>query len=279
MPFDPAWYVPACILGLVFGSFFNVAIHRWPKEEPKEREWIRTPSRCPKCSANIRWYDNIPLLSFILLRGKCRDCSAPISWRYPAIELGAALLWMLTIYLVSHFGLSGLDPAQLSMWHYVFAIYFASLLMLTVIIDFETGIIPDEISIGFFAGAWLFIWICSGQTISEGWLSSLIGMLALSTFFFVFCIFGGMGFGDVKLAVGLGALFGWKLTIAVAFLGILLGGVVATALVVVLLIQRRYRRGIPIPFGPYIAVSAYICMFFGWSLANWYLSFYPKIGQ
>ncbi|MDQ3024717.1 MAG: prepilin peptidase, partial [bacterium] len=95
------WYILIGILGLVFGSFFNVAIYRWPLEDKKEREWVKTPSRCPKCGTPIRWYDNIPLFSWlILLHGKCRACKAPISWRYPLVEAGTSVLWLLTAWLV-----------------------------------------------------------------------------------------------------------------------------------------------------------------------------------
>jgi prepilin signal peptidase PulO-like enzyme (type II secretory pathway) len=270
-----AWYAVIFVLGLIFGSFFNVAIHRWPQEDPKLHEWVRTSSHCPKCGARIRWYHNIPLISYILLGGKCRDCREPIHWRYPAVELGTALLWLGTAWLVTHLGLSGVGIENQSGWHIAFALLFASLYMLTVIIDFATGLIPDEINIAQFAGAWLFLLLCCGHTISPSWQSSLIGMFVLSLFFLILWYFGGMGLGDVLLAVGFGVVFGWQLVVAVGFLGIILGGIVAIVMIAVLLARGKYQRGIPIPFGPYLAVAAYICMFVGHNLIEWYLSFFP----
>jgi len=274
-----AWgYAALFVLGLVFGSFFNVAIYRWPNEDPHEREWVRTPSHCPHCKHPIRWYDNVPLLSFVLLRGRCRHCHALISWRYPAVELGTALLWMLTAWLVSRFGLTGVEVSRLTAWHYVFAVYFASLYMLTVVIDLQTLEIPDEITIANFAGAWLFMLACRGNTVSPGWLSSVIGMLVLSGFFYLLTLLarrqgGAMGLGDALLSIGLGALFGWKLVIAVGFVAVLLGGAVAIPILAWLLLTRRYRGlgAHPIPFGPFLALSAYACMFWGWDLVGWYI--------
>jgi leader peptidase (prepilin peptidase)/N-methyltransferase len=269
----PALYAVLFLLGLCFGSFFNVAIYRWPNEDPKEREWVLTPSHCPRCKARIRWYDNIPLISFIVLRGKCRDCQAPIHWRYPAVELGTALLWLVTAWLVTHIGLSNVSSDSVSYWHIGFAILFASLYLLTIIIDFRTSLIPDQITITHFVFAWVFMLVCSGVTISPGWVSSLIGVFVLSLFFLIFWYFGGMGLGDVFLAAGFGVLFGWQLVIVVGFVGILLGGLVAVGVIAYLTARGKYRRGIPIPFGPYLAISAFFCLFWGQRLLDWYMGF------
>jgi len=269
-----AWYVVIAALGLCLGSFFNVAIHRWPSEDPKEREWVRTPSHCPHCRARIRWYDNIPILSFALLRGRCRACGAPISWRYPAVELGTAVLWTVTTWLVAQYGLTGIEPTSQTAWHIGFALLFASLYLLTVIIDAQTKLIPDEITVAQLVGACLFLWLCHGATISPGWQASLLGMFVLSLFFLVLWYFGGMGLGDVFLAAGFGALFGWKLVIVVGFLGVLLGGVVAIVTMGTMLIRRRYKRGLQIPFGPFLAVAAYVCLFLGYDLLEWYLGLF-----
>jgi len=270
---QPVLYVVIFLLGLCFGSFFNVAVYRWPKEDRKEREWILTPSHCPHCQAKIRWYDNIPLISYIILRARCRACGAPIHWRYPAIELGTALLWVATAWLVTSVGLSNVDSEQVTYWHVAFTIVFASLYFLTCIIDFQTSLIPDEITIAHFIAAWAFMLVCQGAVISPGWLSSVIGMFVLSLFFLVLWYFGGMGLGDVFLAVGFGALFGWQLVIVVGFVGVLLGGVVAVAVIVWLTAHGKYKRGIPIPFGPYLVISAFICLFWGQNLLDWYMGF------
>src|SRR4051812_44730470 len=186
-------YVLVGVLGLLFGSFFNVAIYRWPLEG-KEHEWVKTPSHCPKCRAPIHWYDNIPLFSWlVLLRGKCRACKAPISWRYPLVEAGTCVLWLLTTWLVTTHGFSGVDPAQQTGWHIFFAIWFASFNLLTVIIDAETQLIPDEITVAYAVGAVAFMAVCHGATISPSWIASLIGALALAGFYFIFERIGAMG--------------------------------------------------------------------------------------
>jgi leader peptidase (prepilin peptidase) / N-methyltransferase len=274
----PVIYTLIFLLGLVFGSFFNVAIYRWPQEDRKKHEWVTTPSHCPKCGARIRWYDNIPLISyFLLLRGKCRDCAAPISLRYPLVELSTALLWVLTAWLVARYGISLNAPTETTYWHLAFALFFTSLYLLTVIIDFETQLIPNEISIAHFIGAWCFVGYCVYSLtpgIAPDWQSSLIGMVTLSAFFFILAYFGGMGFGDVLLALGLGVLFGWQLVIAVGFLAVLMGGTVAIILLAGMFLRRNYKKKIPIPFGPYLAISAYICLFAGHQLVSWYLGLF-----
>lgn len=273
-------YLAVAALGLVFGSFFNVAIYRWPNEDKKEREWIFTPSHCPKCGKRIRAYDNIPLISYLVLRGRCRDCHAPISWRYPAVEAASALLFLLTAWLVSTYGLSGVAVKDITIWHYVFALIFASLFFLTVVIDFQTSLIPEQITVSLFIAAWIFMLVCQGHTISPGWLASLIGMAVLSAFFFIFAFFGAMGGGDVMLAAGLGVLFGWQLVITAGFIGICIGGAVGIVLLLYLIFTKRYKkRGIPIPFGPYLAVSSYICMFAGWQILHWYLGLFGLAGN
>jgi leader peptidase (prepilin peptidase)/N-methyltransferase len=264
-------YIVVFVLGLLFGSFFNVAIHRWPREDPKEREWVKTPSHCPRCGKAIRWYDNIPLLSWIILGAQCRDCKAPISWRYPLVELGNACLWLLTAWMVQNLGLSGVEPERITLWHVALTIGLVSCYFLTVIIDFETGLLPDEISIPNFIIAWLMMWLCNGATISPDWLNSLIGMFALAAIFAIFAWFGGMGWGDVLFALGMGVTFGWQLVLAVGLLGIFMGGIVGLFVILVLMLRRKYKLGHPMPFGPYLAIASFIGLFWIHDIANWYL--------
>jgi leader peptidase (prepilin peptidase)/N-methyltransferase len=273
----PFWYIAIFLLGLSFGSFFNVAIYRWPQEEAKEHEWVVTPSHCPKCGKAIRAYDNIPLLSYMILGGKCRDCKNPISIRYPIVELLTALLWVGVAWLTVNTGLTNVALANINGWHVFFAIYFASFFMLTLIIDLETGLIPDEISWGLLAGAVAFVAVLGPLTISGGWISSLIGMLPLSLLFYIFGRLEWMGYGDAKFCLGLGFMFGWPLVLAAGFMGILVGGAIAIVLLVVLIAQRKYEVGkIAIPFGPYLAIGGFAAMFWAWDLIHWYLSFFPK---
>lgn len=261
MELNPLIYALVFMLGLTFGSFFNVLIYRLPQEDAAERNWVSKPSHCPRCKAQIKPYDNIPLLSYLILRGKCRNCHAPISWRYPAVELGTALLWVATVWLTAQFGLSGFTGSQMTVWHFVFAVIFASIYLLVFIIDFQTKLIPLELSIANLAAAWLFLLACPGQTISPGWLVSLIGMFALSAFFLIFVFFGAMGDGDVYFALGMGVLFGWQLVLAVGFLGICLGGLAGLVIIASLMAKRKYKPGIEIYFGPFLALAAYLGLF------------------
>src|SRR5690349_15300314 len=112
-----------------------------------------TPSHCTSCGAKIAWYDNIPLLSWLLLRGKCRNCKAPIHWRYPVVELSNSLIWLGTAWLVKNVGFSGVAPQDITGWHIFFAIVIASLCFLTIVIDGMTTLIPDEINVSFFVCA------------------------------------------------------------------------------------------------------------------------------
>jgi leader peptidase (prepilin peptidase)/N-methyltransferase len=269
------WYAAIFLAGLFVGSFFNVAIYRWPQEDPKEHEWVFNPSHCPRCGKRIRFYDNIPLVSWALLGGRCRDCKNPISIRYPLVELGTALLWVATAWATTHQGLARIDPPEINVWHIVFAIYFVSLFALTIIIDFETQLIPDEISIGVAAGAVLFLVATGMHGISGGWVSSLIGALPLTLLFFGFYLFGWMGLGDAKLSVGMGLLLGWPLIMAAGFLAVLTGGAVAIVFMLFLMALRKYEFGkIPIAFGPFLALGAILCIFWGWDLVRLYLGMF-----
>ena len=156
--------------------------------------------------------------------------------------------------------------------------------MLTAIIDFSTQLIPDEITVAHLVGAWLFLIVCYGSAISPGWLSSLIGMFVLSLFFFAadylsLRLLGkpGFGMGDVKLALGLGVLFGWQLVIGVGFFGVCLGGIVGIVVLMFLKISQRYQFGVHIPFGPYLAISAFVWMFLGYEITHWYLSLFRTV--
>ncbi|MEZ5339783.1 MAG: prepilin peptidase [bacterium] len=265
-------YIVVFIFGLVFGSFFNVCIHRWPQEEDKDREWVKTPSNCPKCRAPIRWYDNIPLIGWLRLGGKCRDCKAPIHWRYPAVELGNALMWTLSLYLVTTYGLSNVAPENIGIVHIIFVIFLASIWLIGMVTDFEHTVIPDEVWLPNFIAAVIFMFAAAGHTISQGWLSSLYGLLLFAGFIALFWAFGGMGFGDVLVAFGFGVIFGWPLSVVALFLGILSGGIIAIPLLIYIrLIQKRKDRA-EMPFGPWLFLGCYVSLFFGTMIKDWYLS-------
>jgi leader peptidase (prepilin peptidase)/N-methyltransferase len=171
--------------------------------------------------------------------------------------------------------MTGVPAANVQPVHVAFAIVFASLYLLTIVIDAETQLIPDEITITHLLAAWAFFFLARPDVVSADWKVNLIMMLVLPAVFFAMAWMGWMGMGDVVLAAGFGALFGWPLGGIVAVLGFIIGGVLMLPRFVILLVQRRFKFGQhEVAFGPFLAVSAYICLFFGHALVNWYLSLY-----
>lgn len=239
----------ALLLGAVVGSFLNVVITRLPRKESV----VTPPSRCLACMAPIRWFDNLPLLSYLWLKGRCRECGSRIGWRYPVVEGVTAVVFALSL---RHFGLT---PALLP------ALLLLSALVAITAIDLEHGLIPDRITlpgigVGFLTG---FL------TPRLFWGDSLMGILIGGGIFFVIILLsgGGMGGGDMKLAAMVGAFLGWKLMLVALFFGVFLGGVVA----VTLLLSGRRRRKDPVPFGPFLAVGSTVSLFWGEGLLRWYL--------
>jgi leader peptidase (prepilin peptidase)/N-methyltransferase len=265
-----AFYIILFVFGLVFGSFFNVLIYRLPRD----KSVVFPPSSCPQCGKHIRWYDNIPLISWVLLRAKCRDCGCSISVRYPLVELCGGLIFAGVPMLGNVSGYSRVFPEQITLWHDAIAIAVVAMLFLILVIDFEHQIIPDQLSIGMFAVGWLGVFVLH-PGLSPGWVSSLIGMFVLSIFFLIFALaVGGFGMGDVKLAVGMGALFGWQLVSVAAMLSFFIGGIFAILYALYLLSKKKLHRRIPIPFGPYLAVAIFITLFWGQRILDWYLGMF-----
>lgn len=242
------------VLGLVIGSFLNVVITRLPAGGGL---W-RPGSTCPACGAAIAWHDNIPILSFALLRGRCRACRAPISWQYPAVEAATGALFALA-YL--RFGLA---PEFM-----VAAGLLAALVAITVI-DLRHQIIPDAITLpGIVAG-----FAASTAIGRPGGIDSGLGILVGGGIFWLvlqgsLLVLGqeGLGGGDIKLGAMLGAFLGWKATLLAVFLAVAGGGLVALAL---LGLKLRGRKD-PIPFGPFLAAAGAIALLWGDRILAWYL--------
>ncbi len=244
----------AFIFGMVVGSFLNVCICRMPKDE----SIISPPSHCPQCSCQIRWYDNIPVVSYLFLRGKCRGCGAHISLQYPLVEL---LNGFLTLLLFLRFGPS---PA--------FAVYFlfCSALVVITFIDIEHQIIPDEISLtGIPVG-----FILSFFLKEHSWLNSLFGiLLGGGTLLLVAYAYqrltgkDGMGGGDIKLLAMMGAFLGWQAVPFIIFASSLVGSIVGVS---IMMLQKKDVK-LAIPFGPYLAFAAILYIFYGKPLIRWYL--------
>ena len=250
------WYLYSILFGAIVGSFLNVCIHRLPKEES-----IITPgSHCPHCRKPIAFYDNIPLVSYFLLRGRCRHCRNPISLQYPIVE-GITALSSLLLFI--KYGPS-----------LPYLLYFAFVSALIVItgIDLYHQIIPDVISLPGIGvgllGALLFLPIT--------FLNSLWGMLlGGGSLFLVGTLYHwlfkreGMGGGDVKLLAMIGAFLGWKAVLLTIILGSLVGSV--TGIMIILLKGKDFKYAIP--FGPFLSLGAVISLFFQNEIISWYLQF------
>jgi leader peptidase (prepilin peptidase)/N-methyltransferase len=243
------------VFGAVVGSFLNVCICRMPKDESV----VSPPSHCPRCDYQIRWYENIPLFSYILLRGKCRGCGTHISLQYPLVEL---LNGLLSLALFIKFG-----PTLT----FLALFLFCSALVVITFIDLEHQIIPDEISLSGIVIGFVFSFILPWQT----WLNSLLGILLgggslLLVAYSYQWLTGkeGMGGGDIKLLAMMGAFLGWKSVLFIVFASSLIGSVVG---VTMMLVQKKDSK-LAIPFGPYLAFGAVLYIFFGRQLIHWYLN-------
>lgn len=243
------------ILGCCVGSFLNVCIYRLPQD----LSIVAPRSSCPQCRALIRGYDNIPLVSYLLLRGKCRNCGAKISWRYPLVE---ALTGAFAVALLLKFGLT--------VSFFAFFAFTAALLVITFI-DLDHRIIPDVISIpGIPVGFGISFFLRD-----PSWTESLIGILAgggslylVATAYEALTKREGMGGGDVKLLAMIGAWLGWKGVLFTLFFASLSGTVMGGGAMLAMREGRHYA----IPFGPFLAFGALAYLFFGPQLIDWYLS-------
>jgi leader peptidase (prepilin peptidase)/N-methyltransferase len=251
--------VEVTVLGLLVGSFLNVVVHRVPAGQSV----VRPRSSCPGCGTEISARDNIPVLSWLLLRGRCRSCSAPISVRYPAVEALTALLFLA---MALRFGWSAELPAFL---------YLTAVGVALAAIDIDTRRLPDALTLpSYVVGGGL---LALAEAVDDTWgtlLRALLGMVVLYTFYFVLMLVraGGMGFGDVKLAGVLGLYLGWLgwgVLAVGAFLGFALGAVVGIGL----MLAGRAGRKSAIPFGPFMLVGALIAILWGPWLVDAYASF------
>jgi leader peptidase (prepilin peptidase) / N-methyltransferase len=265
----------ALFFGLIIGSFLNVCIVRLPRG----RSIASPPSHCPRCKETIRFYDNIPVISFLLLRARCRKCGEPISWRYPAVELLNGLLY---VWIVREFWLGGEAFLLMAL---------CSSLIVITFIDFDHQIIPDVITLpGMLVGLTLapFFMTALGDALPfhldnlvphagpylTGFLNSCIGLLlgglplfAIGWAWEKLRHVEAMGGGDVKLMGMVGSFLGWKGALLTIMLGALSGSVVG----IVLISLKRHRMGTVIPFGPFLAAGAVVTAFYGPDIISWYL--------
>lgn len=265
----------AAVFGSLVGSFLNVVVYR----VPAGRSIVSPPSACPVCNSHIRPWDNIPILSWLVLRGRCRDCGTRISVRYPLVELGTALLFAVVaaVFLAPFVNAladeqtSAIVSAALALCAFL---YLAAVSVALGLIDVDTHTLPDRIVFPSYAVAALLL---GGSSVLAGhWLqlaTTATGAVTLCAFYFLLAFLrpGGMGLGDVKLAGLLGLYLGWlgwgPLVVG-AFAAFLFGGVYG----VVLLAARRANRKSGIPFGPWMLAGAWFGIFFGGAAWSAYLN-------
>jgi leader peptidase (prepilin peptidase)/N-methyltransferase len=247
---DQAATLVAGVLGAMLGSFLNVCIHRWPREESV----IRPRSRCPGCGQMIAWYDNIPVLSWVLLRGRCRQCRAPISAQYPLVELAMAGVWA---FMVWRYGVT---------WQAASGAVFFSILLGIAMTDAREYIIPDEFSLGGLVVGLLFS--LSGG--SSGLIGAVTGAVAGFLLLWTVGAIGrrmfkeeAMGGGDIKMMAMVGAFVGWQGVLLTVFLGALLGTVVFVPLS---LIGRKKL----VPFGVFLSLGSAATWLAGSAIIAWY---------
>lgn len=250
------------LLGLAIGSFLNVVVWRLPRGESLSSP----PSACPRCHHVIRRRDNVPVLSWLILRGRCRDCAEPISRRYPLVELGTGLFFAgVTVWAGVFADNLWLAPAYL---------YFAAITVALALIDLDTKTLPNSIVVpSFIVGPILLAAASLGSGDWFALLWAVVGGAALFTFYLILALIypAGMGFGDVKLAGTIGlflAYLGWGSLIVGAFAAFLLGGLFSLALV----LTRNATRKTGIPFGPWMLAGAWVGIFFGGELSTGYLA-------
>ena len=256
-------YFAAVLFGLCIGSFLNVCIFRLPTGQ----SIIRPRSRCRGCNAQIAWYDNLPLIGFLLLQGRCRACRKPIAWQYPVVEVLTAGLSVATY---AHF--------QAGLPYVLYFLLFVAPLIVITFIDLTHRIIPDVISLpGIAVGFLVRAALAPPGTFLYEMTDAAIGMVAgggvlwcVGTLYEKIRKHEGLGGGDVKLAAMLGAFLGWKALCFILFISSFLGSLVGIFIIVVLKKGFKYA----IPFGPFLATAALLYMFFGERVLNWYLGLF-----
>ncbi len=270
----------AATFGLLIGSFLNVVIYRLPKM--LEREWLeecheyfpdKVPapekgvfnlclprSHCPKCHNTVRAIDNIPVFSWLFLKGKCRHCETPISARYPAIELLTAVTL-------------GLGAYTLTGSYWALAVLAATCALIALcFIDIDTMLLPDHITLPLmWSGILLAVFGISPVSLQDSVMGAIVGYLTLWTVYKVFKLLTGkegMGYGDFKLLAALGAWLGWQLLPMVILISSLVGAIGGLFLMKL----NNTGKETPFPFGPYLVLGGWICLLWGNDIFTWYFS-------
>jgi leader peptidase (prepilin peptidase)/N-methyltransferase len=253
--FDLVAGLIAALWGLLIGSFLNVCIYRWPRE----LSVVRPRSRCPECERQIAWYDNIPVFSYVILRGRCRGCKARISWRYPVVE---ALTAAAFFYFVWQGG--GFTPVALK-W-----CVFSAILIALIFTDIETLLLPDEFTIGGLCAGLAISWFAPPPSFLEALAGAAVPSLALWLVGWLFEKLRhkeGLGFGDVKMIAMIGSFLGLRGALLSIALGAVVGAVVGLIWIIV---TRKDAATYPLPFGMFLGIAALITAARGPQIMTWY---------
>ncbi len=253
------FYLFLSILGLVIGSFLSMLTYRLPR-----RLSIFGRSFCDKCKKSIPWYENVPVVYYLLSGGRCGACGGRIHWRYPAIELVTVVSFVATGYLWLH--LKGVN-LNFGVFSLPLFILLTTCYIALIVTDLEFKILPDEILLILALFLFLYLFLSPSPMLFQ---HVLVGFSSFIFFLFLYLVTRGrgMGFGDVKLVFILGGFLGWPGTLVAFFLAFVAGAILG----VMLLLMGRAKLGRPIPFGPYLLVGAWIAMFWGQTIVQWYLN-------
>lgn len=274
-------YLTVIFFSLCIGSFLNVVILRLPKmmqqdwrcqceeflelpdgqRKPETQITLSSPaSTCPSCGHRIRAWENIPVISYLVLGGKCAACKTRISPRYPIIEALTAIFSVVTVAL--------LGPSESALW----ALLLVWSLVALTMIDFDTQLLPDSITLPLMWLGLVLNYFGVMTDFQSAFWGAVAGYLSLWSVYWLFKLVTGkegMGHGDFKLLAALGAWLGWQLLPAVILLSSVVGAVVGLSLMVF----RQHGREVPIPFGPYLAAAGLLCLWFGTDIQRWWFGF------
>jgi leader peptidase (prepilin peptidase)/N-methyltransferase len=244
------------VLGLAVGSFLNVCVHRLPRGQSLNSP----PSRCPQCDYRLRWFDNIPVVSYAMLVGRCRKCGARISIRYPIVELVTMILFVL------HGAVFGWTPLLIP------RLVFACAMVVLFAIDLEHQLLPNAITL-----PGIVVGLIASSVLSPGIVDALIGVLIgggvlwlIGEAYFRYSGHEGMGGGDVKMLAMIGAFLGWKLVLVTLVLSSVLGSIIG----LIVIAARRGGMKYALPYGTFLALGALVASLAGEAIVNWYVGLY-----
>jgi leader peptidase (prepilin peptidase)/N-methyltransferase len=267
----PGGHLVAALLGALFGSFANVCIVRWPPSDahPDGRSVVRPGSHCPACGAAIRWYDNIPILSYFILRGRCRACRAEFSARYLLLE-GATALLFAAFYRLEVVVLHPFDPPSLQLYRFAVAAAFVWVLVVIAFIDLDHKLILNRITYPAIPLFYTLATFLPERTWKDGLVGAAVGygvIRLVADGYHLLTRRRGLGYGDGKLLAVVGAYLGWQAVLVTLFLGSIIGSVIGG----LWLVAARARAGksdgdvplrhVEIPFGPFLATAALVYAF------------------